>query len=583
MPLRLLYKPDDKAGEAAGADIIAVHGLNPRSIPDTDHAWDTWRKPSGEKGRLWLRDDLPKYAPYARIFLYQYNSKLVYGGDKARFIDKANDLLEALRIERKKDEKRPLIFLAHSLGGILVRQALVNAHSNPNYNVIHTSTSGLAFFGTPHEGGDERLVALGAAAARIASALHVQPSNDLIETLKKGSLFSNLLTEQWRHHLESYQLVSFWEGIGDIVPKKSATFGLSGSRENVVRLEASHSDLCRFDEYDEDNSRLVLNNIEDLYEHAISTSYNFDVREALEWVSRIPYEQHHNTNKCEILQGTGLWLFEEETFTKWKQDDRSTILWLRGIPGCGKTKLVSLVVEKQREALNRRQGLAFFYCNRNEAERERANPEGILRSIVRQLSMSGPHARLSEFVAAKYKERECKHFADGPLRLDECVDLIIRLTEQYMCTTIIIDALDECDVTTRHSLLAALSSIMQHSSSTKIFVSSRDDKDITLQLQELPNLYIKASDNVKDIDRYVHFKIDQALANRRLLDGNVSAETVLGIDINQHDLGSFGSLCSYRTSVASGCMSKKICSRNLVDFQRNWQTLTSRSSSTSEG
>ena len=61
-----------------------------------------WRKPSGDKGRLWLRDDLPKYAPWARIFLYQYNSKLVYGGDKARFVDKANDLLETLRIERKK-------------------------------------------------------------------------------------------------------------------------------------------------------------------------------------------------------------------------------------------------------------------------------------------------------------------------------------------------------------------------------------------------------------------------------------------------------------------------------------------------
>ena len=76
--------------------------------------------------------------------------------------------------------------------------------------------TGLAFFGTPHEGGDERLVALGAAAARIASALHMQPSNDLIETLKKGSLFSDLLAEQWRHHLESYQLVSFWEGIGDV-------------------------------------------------------------------------------------------------------------------------------------------------------------------------------------------------------------------------------------------------------------------------------------------------------------------------------------------------------------------------------
>ena len=140
--------------------------------------------------------------------------------------------------------------------------------------------------------------------------------------------------------------------------------------------------------------------------------------------------------------------------------------------------------------------------------------------------MPGPDARLPNFVAAKYTERQSKHFADGPLRLDECVDLIVKLTEQYTSTTIIIDALDECEVTTRHSLLAALSSIMQHGSSTKIFVSSRDDKDITLKLQELPNLYIKASNNAKDIYRYVHFKVEQAVADGRLLDGNVSAKTV---------------------------------------------------------
>ena len=184
------------------------------------------------------------------------------------------------------------------------------------------------------------------------------------------------------------------------------------------------------------------------------------------------------------------------------------------------------MVEKQRAALDKRQGFAFFYCNRNNVERERASPEGILRSIVRQLCMSGTHARLSKLVAAKYTERECKNFADGPLRLDECVDLIIKLTEEYTNTTIIIDALDECDFNTRHSLLAGLSSIMQYGSSTKLFVSSRDDKDITLQLQGLPNLYIKASNNAKDIDQYVHFKVKQAVAEKRLLDGTVSGETV---------------------------------------------------------
>ena len=184
------------------------------------------------------------------------------------------------------------------------------------------------------------------------------------------------------------------------------------------------------------------------------------------------------------------------------------------------------MIEKELAALDERQGLAFFYCNRNDVERERAKPEGILRSIVRQLSLSGPHARFSKVVAAKYTERERKHFADGPLRLDECVDLIIKLTGQYTSTTIIIDALDECDVSTRHSLLAALSSIMQHGSSTKIFVSSRDDKDITLQLTDLPNLYIKASNNAKDIHRYVHSKVEQAVADKRLLNGNVSVATV---------------------------------------------------------
>ena len=153
-------------------------------------------------------------------------------------------------------------------------QALVNAHNNAKYTAIRTASTGLAFFSTPHGGGNASLVALGSAAARVASALHVQPSNDLIETIKSGSLFSDLLAEQWRHQLESYQIISFWEGIGDIVPKKSACFGLPGDRENIVRLDARHSDMCRFDQsqHDQDNLKLVISNIEDLYDDSMKRS-----------------------------------------------------------------------------------------------------------------------------------------------------------------------------------------------------------------------------------------------------------------------------------------------------------------------
>ena len=77
-------------------------------------------------------------------------------------------------------------------------------------------STGLVFFGTPHAGGNNGLVALGSVAARIAQSIHLQPSSDIVETLKKGSLFTDVLAEHWRQQLESYLIISFWESIGDV-------------------------------------------------------------------------------------------------------------------------------------------------------------------------------------------------------------------------------------------------------------------------------------------------------------------------------------------------------------------------------
>ena len=58
------------------------------------------------------------------------------------------------------------------------------------------------------------------------------------------------------------------------MPKKSATFGLLGQRENIVRLDANHSDVCRFDDVtqrDKDNLKIVSSNLEDVYEDALKS------------------------------------------------------------------------------------------------------------------------------------------------------------------------------------------------------------------------------------------------------------------------------------------------------------------------
>lgn len=167
--------------------------------------------------------------------------------------------------------------------------------------------------------------------------------------------------------------------------------------------------------------------------------------------------------------------------------------------------------------------LAYFYCARNSGEPEWLDPESILRSIARQLSGANLDAgRILNPVAG---ERKSKSFVNGQLRLKESIDLIAKLTGFYSITTIVIDALDECDPMTRHRLLSGFTKIVQKAAGlVKILVSSCDENDIVPRLQNLPNLYIKASHNSRDIQKYVEHELRQAIAEARLLAGKVSPE-----------------------------------------------------------
>jgi len=56
-------------------------------------------------------------------------------------------------------------------------------------------------------------------------------------------------------------------------------------------------------------------------------------------VEKVPYLKHHKESKRQMLAGTGNWLLEDSTFRKWVDDSASSLLWLHGIPGSGKSKL----------------------------------------------------------------------------------------------------------------------------------------------------------------------------------------------------------------------------------------------------
>ena len=63
-------------------------------------------------------------------------------------------------------------------------------------------------------------------------------------------------------------------------------------------------------------------------------------REVYRWLSTVPYIQHHQTAQKGRLSGSGSWILEHQDFRTWVSASYSTILWIHGIPGSGKTKLM---------------------------------------------------------------------------------------------------------------------------------------------------------------------------------------------------------------------------------------------------
>ncbi|KAI1178130.1 P-loop containing nucleoside triphosphate hydrolase protein [Nemania sp. FL0916] len=132
--------------------ILAIHGIG----ADPDNTW-TGRGPNDEKIN-WLTHPgmLPKAVPTARIMRFGYESGW-YGTakdnpKKTYVFDVAEMLLSQLELYRR-DNIRPIIFLAHSYGGLVLMQALRRSFDNPDrWSNIFRHTAGLIFFGTPFRG-----------------------------------------------------------------------------------------------------------------------------------------------------------------------------------------------------------------------------------------------------------------------------------------------------------------------------------------------------------------------------------------------------------------------------------------------
>ncbi|RDW66000.1 hypothetical protein BP6252_09635 [Coleophoma cylindrospora] len=248
------------------------------------------------------------------------------------------------------------------------------------------------------------------------------------------------------------------------------------------------------------------------------------------WLSDVEFHAHHASKAKTLLQDSCLWLFDKPQFQEWRKSSVSSILWLHGIPGSGKSMLCASVIQRlsqERKSIPDAAPVAHFYCVRNSAEPERAMPVEILNCILAQLASLSVDLPIREPVVRRYmikKKATSEPKKLSRLDLDEAIEAILELLSQNPAT-IVIDALDECDPQTRHELFYAFHRFIQESPTlVKIFISSRDDHDIVHRLSKVPSLYINTSDNSSDIENYVRSQVAKAISEERLLCGEVSQD-----------------------------------------------------------
>ncbi|KAH8905401.1 hypothetical protein BR93DRAFT_970192 [Coniochaeta sp. PMI_546] len=412
--LTQVYKPPE--GTACVVDIFFIHGLfgHPkdtwtrlvrpaRSLDDSGSSAPSkkkmrWSFHPGDQEVFWPYDLLPQLLPQARIFTWGYDVKvqnLFSSVSKATVFQHAETLLMDIATLRSPtaDTKRPIIFIAHSLGGIVVKEALSLSRTESTFlkNVL-PATAGVCFLGTPHRGsktasvgkiayGMSRVLAAQDPNMNILRALEVQ--SEVLERV--GRTFSQILAEG------KLKVHSFREELKTkgtmVVDAFSAT--LDHPAESRGSIHANHRENGEGDNSEPEESMQLSHFGYSGYRQNLATIGD-------EQLVKATLDRHETRERFRMIgeqfEDTYTWLFEERVqFESWLSGDiQSPLYWISGKPGSGKSTIMKLALEHPmtRHHLLRYSSsywvmAGFFFHDRGFGLQK--SFEGFLRGILHQI------------------------------------------------------------------------------------------------------------------------------------------------------------------------------------------------------
>ncbi|KUI53165.1 Vegetative incompatibility protein HET-E-1 [Cytospora mali] len=450
-------------------DLIFVHGLRGGSVK-------TWRK-GNDPRNFWPKFWLPVEPGLQNANIHSFGYDSDWASTKSSFLDVhdfGQSLLEEMRNSPylRDDQKRPIMLLGHSMGGLVIKKAFILAKDVPGFQ---ERIRCIFFLATPHRGSD-----YAALLNNILAVSGVLSPRHYITDLVAGSTSAQLINEDFGRHASDLPVFSFYE-----------TLRMSIGISSFLIVNRSSAILVIQSKMEESKEQMML----------------------LKTFLGIPNSPDEDYPRAE---GTCLWIDDRDDYQEWRdsagslfQDDapesakNPSVLLVHASPGTGKTFLAAHVKEQLCQ-LQLECASYFFHVGNNTSH----TLENFIRSIAYQ--MASLNASIREKLLEIYYEQSTfdkddiwtlwtKVFKKGIFQAR------IR-TSQYW----VVDAMDECS---RYRNFFTMIKGVQLSFPLRIFITSRklpDMSHLTRSLEPLASVTsfeIKTEDTVRDIECYIQTRI----------------------------------------------------------------------------
>ncbi|KAI9797819.1 MAG: hypothetical protein M1833_005322 [Piccolia ochrophora] len=228
------------------------------------------------------------------------------------------------------------------------------------------------------------------------------------------------------------------------------------------------------------------------------------------WLKHANFEPDVTRLRQEHLEKTCLWLFDQQEYLTWRHlgDDTSSssLLWIQGKPGCGKSVIAAQIVEDLQQEQD--STTAYAFCKKGDEDKN--SLLALLRNLVFQLYQI--ESQRGNFQRIVLLERMA---AQTPIATS--IDQLWRILDKFLSTSIracfVIDGLDECNSTERERsdfLCRFVDTVRQSKGAVKLLVISRLDEAEIAQSGDWTVVQITPLNCLVDITRYVASRLQDS-------------------------------------------------------------------------